>query len=125
MTCFTTKEEGKGTGLRLSTLFGIVTGSGDGLDVISESGVGTRFDICLPGVASEIEAPTEESVLLQSTVGHEIILLVEDEKDVRTFIRDELRKLGYRIVEPRNGVEACLVATPHILECSNSCSRIS
>ncbi|MDF0675927.1 MAG: response regulator [Nitrospira sp.] len=111
---FTTKEEGKGTGLGLSTVLGIVTGSGGGLDVISESGVGTRFDIYLPRVASEIEVPTDENVLLQSTEGHETILLVEDEEDVRTLIRDELRKLGYRIVEARNGVEACLVATPHI-----------
>jgi len=111
---FTTKEEGKGTGLGLSTVFGIVTESDGGLDVISESGVGTRFDVYLPRVASEIEAPIDENVPLQSVEGHETILLVEDEEDVRILIRDELRKLGYRIVEARNGVEACLVATPHI-----------
>ncbi len=111
----TTKEEGKGTGLGLSTLLGIVTGSGGGLDVISESGVGARFDIYLPRVVSEIEeVPTEESVPLHSTEGHETILLVEDEEDVRTLIRDELMKLVYGIVEARNGMEACLVATPHI-----------
>jgi len=95
-------------------VFGIVTESDGGLDVISESGVGTRFDVYLPRVASEIEAPTDENVPLQSVEGHETILLVEDEEDVRILIRDELRKLGYRIVEARNGVEACLVATPHI-----------
>ncbi|WHZ27481.1 MAG: Sensory box histidine kinase/response regulator [Nitrospira sp.] len=111
---FTTKEEGKGTGLGLSTVFGIVTESDGGLDVISESGVGTRFDVYLPRVASEIEAPADGNVPLQSVEGHETILLVEDEEDVRILIRDELRKLGYRIVEARNGIEACLVATPHI-----------
>ena len=111
---FTTKEEGKGTGLGLSTVFGVVTESGGGLDVISESGVGTRFDVYLPRVASEIEAPTDENIPMQSVEGHETILLVEDEENVRILIRDELRKLGYRIVEARNGVEACLVATPHI-----------
>ena len=111
---FTTKEEGKGTGLGLSTVFGIVTESGGGLDVISKSGVGTRFDVYLPRVISEIEAPPDENVTAQSVEGHETILLVEDEDDVRILIRDELRKLGYRIVEARNGVEACLVATPHL-----------
>ncbi len=111
---FTTKEEGKGTGLGLSTVFGIVTESGGGLDVISEKGVGTRFDIYLPRVASEIDEPTDENLPVTSVEGHETILLVEDEEDVRVLIRDELRKLGYRIVEARNGVEACLVATPHI-----------
>ena len=111
---FTTKEEGKGTGLGLSTVFGIVTESGGGLDVISARGAGTRFDVYLPRVVSEIEVSTDENVPLQSVEGHETILLVEDEEDVRILIRDELRKLGYRIVEARNGVEACLVATPHI-----------
>ena len=111
---FTTKEEGKGTGLGLSTVYGIVTESGGGLDVISEGGVGTRFDVYLPRVVSEIETSTDENVPLQSVEGYETILLVEDEEEVRILIRDELRKLGYRIVEARNGVEACLVATPHI-----------
>jgi signal transduction histidine kinase/ActR/RegA family two-component response regulator len=111
---FTTKDEGKGTGLGLSTVFGIVTEGGGGVDVTSEIGAGTRFDVYLPRVVSEIEAPTDEHVTVQSVEGHETILLVEDEEDVRILIRDELRKLGYRIVEARNGVEACLVATPHI-----------
>lgn len=111
---FTTKEEGKGTGLGLSTVFGIVTESGGGIDVISEIGAGTRFDVYLPRVMSEIETPIDDNVTVQSVEGHETILLVEDEEDVRVLIRDELRKLGYRIIEARNGVEACLVATPHI-----------
>jgi signal transduction histidine kinase/ActR/RegA family two-component response regulator len=111
---FTTKEEGKGTGLGLSTVFGIVAESGGGLDVISEIGAGTRFDVYLPRVMSEIEASIGDNVTVQSAEGHETILLVEDEEEVRVLIRDELRKLGYRIIEARNGVEACLVATPHI-----------
>ncbi len=111
---FTTKEEGKGTGIGLSTVYGIVTEGGGGLDVTSEMGAGTRFDVYLPRVTSEIEVSTDETVLVQSVKGHETILLVEDDQDVRMLIRDELRTLGYRVVEARNGVEACLVATPHI-----------
>lgn len=111
---FTTKEEGKGTGLGLSTVLGIITQNGGGLDVISAIGVGTRFDVYLPRAISEIEMPADENVQAQSVEGHETILLVEDEEEVRVLIRDELRKLGYRIVEARNGIEACLVATPHI-----------
>lgn len=109
---FTTKEEGKGTGLGLSTVFGIVTQSGGGLDVTSKIGEGTRFDVYLPRVENEILVPSDENPAMPSLGGHETILLVEDDEDVRVLIRDELRKRGYRIVEARNGVEACLVATP-------------
>ena len=111
---FTTKDEGKGTGLGLSTVLGIITEGGGGADVTSEIGAGTRFDVYLPRVISEIEAPIYENVSVRSGEGRETILLVEDEEDVRILIRDELRKLGYRIVEARNGIEACLVATPYI-----------
>lgn len=111
---FTTKEEGKGTGLGLSTVFGIVTQSGGGLDVTSKIGEGTRFDVYLPRVENEILVPSDENPAMPSLGGHETILLVEDDEDVRVLIRDELRKRGYRIVEARNGVEACLVATPYM-----------
>ncbi|UVT15903.1 MAG: response regulator [Nitrospira sp.] len=111
---FTTKEEGKGTGLGLSTVFGIVTQSGGGLDVTSKIGEGTRFDVYLPRVMTEVETPTGEHAAFHSMGGRETILLVEDDESVRVLIRDELRKLGYRIVEARNGIEACLVATPYI-----------
>lgn len=111
---FTTKEEGKGTGLGLSTVFGIVTQSGGGLDVTSKIGEGTRFDIYLPCVEAEIGLPADEESTIESIGGHETILLVEDDEDVRVLIHEELHKRGYRIVEARNGVEACLVATPYI-----------
>lgn len=111
---FTTKEEGKGTGLGLSTVFGIVTQGGGGLDVISKTGEGTRFDIYLPRVDTEIEFSESEKSAAPSPRGHETILLVEDDENVRMLIGEELRKCGYRIVEARNGVEACLVATPYM-----------
>lgn len=111
---FTTKEEGKGTGLGLSTVFGIVTQSGGGLDVTSKIGEGTRFDVYLPRVENEVLVQPDQNPAMPSRGGHETILLVEDDEDVRVLIRDELRKRGYRIVEARNGVEACLVATPYM-----------
>jgi signal transduction histidine kinase/ActR/RegA family two-component response regulator len=108
---FTTKGEGKGTGLGLSTVFGIVTQCGGAIDVTSRLGHGTRFDLYFPSVESDIltTAPTQPLGQLQR--GTETILLVEDEPSVRTLVRDELRKLGYRVVEAKNGVEACLLAT--------------
>ncbi|MBX3333832.1 MAG: response regulator [Nitrospira sp.] len=111
---FTTKEEGKGTGLGLSTVFGIVTQGGGGLDVTSKTGEGTRFDVYLPRVEAEIETSASEQAIMPSPRGHETILLVEDDENVRVLMGGELRKCGYRIVEARNGVEACLVATPYI-----------
>ncbi len=108
---FTTKGEGKGSGLGLSTVFGIVTQGGGALDVTSRVGHGTRFDLYFPSVESDIltTAPTQPSG--QPQRGTETILVVEDEPSVRTLVRDELRKLGYRVIEAKNGVEACLLAT--------------
>jgi len=108
---FTTKEEGKGTGLGLSTVFGIVTQSGGAIDVTSRVGHGTRFDLYFPSVESGILTTAPTQPLGQTQKGTETILLVEDEPSVRTLIRDELRKLGYRVIEAKNGVEACLLAT--------------
>lgn len=111
---FTTKEEGKGTGLGLSTVFGIVTQSGGGLDVTSTTGRGTRFDVYLPSVTAEFEKAADQDSKQQSMRGHETILLVEDDSAVRELVRDELRKLGYRVFEAKNGLEACLVGTQHL-----------
>ncbi len=108
---FTTKEEGKGTGLGLSTVFGIVTQSGGGLDVTSTVGTGTRIDVYLPSVTAELEKVANQDTPPQSVRGHETILLVEDDSSVRELVRDELRKLGYRVFEAKNGLEACLVGT--------------
>lgn len=111
---FTTKDEEKGTGLGLSTVFDIVTQSGGGLDVTTKLGEGTRVDVYFPRIITDIEASTGEASVEKRRRGHETILLVEDDEAVRLLIRDELRKLGYRIIEARNGIEACLVATPYM-----------
>ncbi len=111
---FTTKEEGKGTGLGLSTVFGIVAQSGGGLDVTSSVGRGTRVDVYLPSLTAEPEKATGQNSIQQSMSGHETILLVEDDSGVRELVRDELRKLGYRVFEAKNGLEACLVGTQQL-----------
>jgi two-component system, cell cycle sensor histidine kinase and response regulator CckA len=108
---FTTKGEGKGSGLGLSTVFGIVTQCGGAIDVTSRVGAGTRFDLYFPSVDSDVIAAAPTRPLEQSRSGTETILLVEDESSVRTLARDELRKLGYRVLEAKNGVDACLLAT--------------
>jgi CheY-like chemotaxis protein len=108
---FTTKEEGKGSGLGLSTVFGIVTQCGGAIDVTSRVGHGTRFDLYFPRVESEVIPTAPPQPLGQPQRGTETILLVEDEQSVRVLMRDELRKLGYRVLEAKNGIEACLLAT--------------
>jgi signal transduction histidine kinase/ActR/RegA family two-component response regulator len=108
---FTTKAEGKGSGLGLSTVFGIVSQCGGAIDVTSRVGHGTRFDLYFPSVESDILAAVPAKPSGDPQKGTETILLVEDEPSVRTLVRDELRKLGYRVIEAKNGIEACLLAT--------------
>lgn len=108
---FTTKEEGKGTGLGLSTVFGIVTQNGGGIDVTSRVGQGTRFDVYFPSAQSQADLTATPDTARASSQGRETILLVEDDAPVRDLVRDELKKLGYRVLESKNGLEACLVAT--------------
>ena len=108
---FTTKEEGKGSGLGLSTVFGIVTQCGGAIDVTSRVGHGTRFDLYFPRVESEVIPTAPTQPLGQPQRGTETILLAEDEPSVRVLVRDELRKLGYQVLEAKNGIEACLLAT--------------
>jgi CheY-like chemotaxis protein len=93
-------------------VFGIVTQCGGAIDVTSRVGHGTRFDLYFPSVVeSDILTTSPTLPLGQPQRGTETILLVEDEPSVRILVRDELRKLGYRVVEAKNGVEACLLAT--------------
>ena len=103
---FTTKEAGKGTGLGLATVFGIVCQHGGWVTVDSAVDKGTTFEVFLPAAETariRAGAAANESVPLPGT---ETILLVEDEVSVRVITRALLERQGYRVVEAANGVEA-------------------
>lgn len=108
---FTTKDAHKGTGLGLSTVFGIVTTYGGGIDVWSQVGHGTTFDLYFPRATPQATATSTDSPQAQPRQGSETILLVEDDNGVRDLVRRELLKTGYQVIEAKNGVEACLTAT--------------
>ncbi len=102
---FSTKPEGKGTGLGLATVHGIVMQSGGHIDVESAAGAGAAFHILLPVVRQEPVAATERAAA-EIHGGAETVLLVEDDPDVRRFIAMALRRSGYRILEAAGGDEA-------------------
>jgi PAS domain S-box-containing protein len=106
---FTTKPRGKGTGLGLATVHGIVQQSGGHVDVYSEPGHGTTFKIYLPRVEAQEEPAPDEGASVESRGGSETIVLVEDEDGLRSLIREVLEDAGYRVVEapdPERGLAA-------------------
>jgi PAS domain S-box-containing protein len=103
---FTTKEKGRGTGLGLSTVYGIVTQSGGNVWVYSEPGDGTVFKVFLPQFQQECEAPTKPLIDLVAPRGSETILLVEDEDVVRGLARQILEQAGYHVLDAPGGDEA-------------------
>jgi CheY-like chemotaxis protein len=109
---FTTKEMGSGTGLGLSTVFGIVQQSGGSIWVYSEPGVGTTIKVYLP----QADGPCDVVAVLPevvSTRGSETILLVEDEQSVRVLTRTILERQGYRVIEAQSGGDALLICEQH------------
>jgi PAS domain S-box-containing protein len=108
---YTTKEEGKGTGLGLATVYGIVKQSGGFIWVYSEPGLGTTFKIYLPRVQPEnSEAPISRPVEKPYATGCETLLLVEDEATVRQATLEFLGLQGYIVLEAKNGVDALIVS---------------
>lgn len=110
---FTTKEKGKGTGLGLATVYGVVKQSGGFVWVYSELGKGTSFKIYLPRVDERAEAESEKKRKEELPRGTGTILLAEDEKEVREVAREFLHLAGYTVVEAKDGAEALELAAKH------------
>jgi PAS domain S-box-containing protein len=110
---FTTKEQGHGTGLGLSTVYGIVKQSGGNIWVYSEVGRGTTFKVYLPRVNEQVEETKPGTAHREAPAGWETILLVEDEQMVRNLAARALREQGYSVVEASNGEEALRIAGDH------------
>ena len=103
---FTTKEVGRGTGLGLATLYGIVEQHHGWVDVESEPGRGTTFRIFFPAVAEAQALPALETAAPPPRGGDETILVVEDELPVRDFVARLLAGSGYRVLTAATGTEA-------------------
>jgi PAS domain S-box-containing protein len=110
---FTTKEKGKGTGLGLATVYGIVKQSGGFIWVYSELGKGTAFKIYIPRVDQAEERAGSFRPTVEVPRGTETVLLTEDEQDVREIAREFLESGGYRVIEAKDGSEATHVAAQH------------
>jgi two-component system cell cycle sensor histidine kinase/response regulator CckA len=107
---FTTKESGKGTGLGLATVYGVVRQSGGYIWVESSPGNGARFEIYLPQAVEKEEVISYERVPARSTHGSETVLVVEDEDEVRSLASEFLRSAGYSVLTAKDGVEALEVS---------------
>jgi signal transduction histidine kinase/DNA-binding response OmpR family regulator len=103
---FTTKEVGRGTGLGLCTVYGIVKQHHGWIEVASRPGAGTTFSIFLPRAPLPVGARDHTHPESEVSAGEETILLVEDETPVRCLTRNYLQRLGYRVIEAASGIEA-------------------
>ena len=110
---FTTKEKGKGTGLGLATVYGIVRQSGGSIWVYSEPGAGTIFKVYFPR-SFDVATPAVGALQRAEADGTETVLVVEDDDAVRTLARRGLEGYGYRVIEARNPGEAVAVSERHV-----------
>ncbi len=110
---YTTKERGKGTGLGLATVYGIVQQSNGSVWVYSEPGQGTTFKVYLPQVDRSGHQADDDSASEDENKGSETVLVVEDENTVRLVSVSHLQKAGYNVLEARDGVEALRIAAEY------------
>jgi signal transduction histidine kinase len=110
---FTTKGVGRGTGLGLSTVYGIVKQSSGNVWVYSEPGNGTTFKVYLPRVQSYVREPLQDEPLILPPQGSETILVVEDDEIVRKMTQEILSINGYSVLEAANSAEALLTCNKH------------
>jgi two-component system cell cycle sensor histidine kinase/response regulator CckA len=110
---FTTKPVGQGTGLGLSTVFGIVLQSGGHVEVYSEPGRGTTFKVYLPRLAGEVAAEVAATVLAVPR-GSEAVLVAEDDEGIRGLARAALEACGYAVLEAADGAAALALGESHV-----------
>ena len=109
---FTTKQPGKGTGLGLASVYGIVNQCGGHITFKTEVGHGTKFWVYIPAVNATVKLENSLKDVHQKR-GNETVLLVEDENAVRSLSRHILESCGYTVLEAENGMEAIAVAKLH------------
>ncbi|PJB40389.1 MAG: hybrid sensor histidine kinase/response regulator [Deltaproteobacteria bacterium CG_4_9_14_3_um_filter_63_12] len=110
---FTTKALGRGTGLGLATVFGIVEQSSAHIDVHSKLGEGSSFRVYFPAVTGDFAEKLSPVEVLQPQRGEETVLLVEDEESVRRVATRLLRRLGYKVLTASSGGDALVLAGRH------------
>jgi two-component system, cell cycle sensor histidine kinase and response regulator CckA len=104
---FTTKDVGKGTGLGLATVYGIIKQSGGSINVVSDVGKGTTFELLFPRVVRDSRPPVvSPGRPPRLPIGPETLLLVEDEDVVRSFLKQLLEACGYKVIATADGASA-------------------
>ncbi len=112
---FTTKEEGKGTGLGLAIVYGVVKEHGGFIEVLTEQGKGTCFNIYLPVAKEKLKKSrkTRQEILESRARGHETVLLVDDEEMIRTLVKTVLEEQGYNVIVASDGLDALDIFAKH------------
>jgi len=110
---FTTKELGRGTGLGLATVYGVVRQAGGAVVVDSSPGHGSVFRVFLPASIEALTAPTRKATTMMQVIGATTVLLAEDLAPVLGLTQRMLQKCGYQVLTARDGVEALEVAEKH------------